>query len=258
MLEVCNITKIYKQFQKKSIACKDISFTAKEGEIVSLLGLNGAGKSTIIKIITGVVRPTIGDVIVEGHSINNSPIEAKREMGVLYENAPLYNELTVEEFLMFSIQMRAIGKKDASYLAMEALEMGDLLDVKNKKIATLSKGYRQRVAFASILAHRPRVLILDEPTANLDSLQLKAFEKRILQLDKTKIALISTHNLDLAKSICTKHILLKDGEVILQGSIEEIKTKIEEESGEISQREDVLARAFELFAGVKKSEFFKG
>ena len=258
MLEVCNLTKIYNDLWKKNIACKDVSFTVKEGEIASLLGLNGAGKSTILKIISGILQPTSGDVFISGKSIISHPIQAKREIGVLYENAPLYSDMNVEEFLMFTIQMRGIQKREAIDICKNAIETSDLEEVKTKRIATLSKGFKQRVAFASCIAHDPRILILDEPTSNLDAIQLKAFYKRILQQDKTKAVLISTHNLELAQSICSKHILLNKGEVIIQGDMDELKEALTERlEGQEIPREKVLELAFDVFAGVSKSEFFK-
>jgi len=257
MLEVCNLTKIYNDLWKKNIACRDVSFTVKEGEIASLLGLNGAGKSTILKIISGILQPTSGDVFISGKSIISHPIQAKREIGVLYENAPLYSDMNVEEFLMFTIQMRGIQKREAIDICKNAIETSDLEEVKTKRIATLSKGFKQRVAFASCIAHDPRILILDEPTSNLDAIQLKAFYKRILQQDKTKAVLISTHNLELAQSICSKHILLNKGEVIIQGDMDELQEALEEKLKEEVSRTKVLELAFDVFAGVSKSEFFK-
>ena len=257
MLEVCNLTKIYNDLWKKNIACKDVSFTVKEGEIASLLGLNGAGKSTILKIISGILQPTSGDVFISGKSIISHPIQAKREIGVLYENAPLYSDMNVEEFLMFTIQMRGIQKREAIDICKNAIETSDLEEVKTKRIATLSKGFKQRVAFASCIAHDPRILILDEPTSNLDAIQLKAFYKRILQQDKTKAVLISTHNLELAQGICSKHILLNKGEVIIQGDMDELQEALEEKLKEEVPRTKVLELAFDVFAGVSKSEFFK-
>ena len=257
MLEVCNLTKIYNDLWKKNIACKDVSFTVKEGEIASLLGLNGAGKSTILKIISGILQPTSGDVFISEKSIISHPIQAKREIGVLYENAPLYSDMNVEEFLMFTIQMRGIQKREAIDICKNAIETSDLEEVKTKRIATLSKGFKQRVAFASCIAHDPRILILDEPTSNLDAIQLKAFYKKILQQDKTKAVLISTHNLELAQGICSKHILLNKGEVIIQGDMDELQEALEEKLKEEVSRTKVLELAFDVFAGVSKSEFFK-
>ena len=258
MLEVCNVTKVYNELWKKNIACKDVSFTVKEGEIASLLGLNGAGKSTILKIISGVLQPTSGDVFVSGKSIVAYPIQAKKEIGVLYENAPLYPDMTVEEFLMFSIQMRGIQTREATNICQNAIETSDLEEVRRKRISTLSKGFKQRVAFASCLSYEPRILILDEPTSNLDAIQLKAFYKRILQQDKTKSVLISTHNLELAQTICSKHILINKGEVIVQGDMDELQEALEEKlRGEEVPRTKVLELAFDVFAGVSKSDFFK-
>lgn len=260
MLEVCNITKIYKSLWKKKVACNDVSFTVKEGEIASLLGLNGAGKSTILKIIAGLILPTLGDVIIEGKSITKEEMGAKREIGYLGENVALYGDLSVKDFLLFSIEMRGIRKKDALWLVKDVISNLDLEDIKDQKIATLSRGYKQRVAFAATIATEPRVLILDEPTANLDTLQVRAFEKRIVQMDKTKVILISTHNLDLAKELCTKHILLHNGGVMLQGSINELGEMLKEklETKDNIERDKVLEMSFELFGGIKKSDFFKG
>lgn len=258
MLEVCNVTKVYNELWKKNIACKNVSFTVKEGEIASLLGLNGAGKSTILKIISGILQPTSGDVLISGKSIISSPIQAKKELGVLYENAPLYPEMTVEEFLMFCIQMRGVQKREAIGICLNAIEGADLEEVKTKKINTLSKGFKQRVAFASCLSYEPRILILDEPTSNLDAIQLKEFYKKILQQDKNKSVLISTHNLELAQSICSKHILLSNGEVILQGDMDELQEALEEKlKGQEIPRTKVLELAFDVFAGVSKNDFFK-
>ena len=276
MLEVCNITKVYKSFFKTKVACKNVSFEVKEGEIASLLGLNGAGKSTILKIISGVLEATEGDVVIEGKSIRQHPIEAKREIGILYENAPLYGDLTVEEYLQFSMNMRGIKKRETSWLLRDLFDAFELGEVRDKRIAELSKGYKQRLSFVATIAHSPRVLILDEPTSNLDIIQLKEFKKKILQLDKTRIVLISTHNIELAKDICTKHILINEGEVILQGELDELKDKIEEkyrdeladddeenrgwhsfEKRKELNRDNILELAFDLFAGVKKSEFYK-
>ncbi|MGP1414432.1 MAG: ABC transporter ATP-binding protein [Treponema sp.] len=259
MLEVCNVTKVYNELWKKNIACKNVSFTVEEGEIASLLGLNGAGKSTILKIISGVLQPTSGNVFISGKSVISHPIQAKKELGILYENAPLYPDMTVEEFLMFTIQMRGIQKREAINICLNAIEISDLEEVKTKRIYTLSKGFKQRVAFASCMAHEPRVLILDEPTSNLDAIQLKAFYKRILQQDKTKVVLISTHNLELAQSICTKHILINKGEVIVQGSMDVLQEELKEklQNKEEVPRAKVLELAFDVFAGVSKSDFFK-
>lgn len=291
MLEVCNITKVYKSFFKTKMACKNISFEVREGEIASLLGLNGAGKSTILKIIAGVQEATAGDVRICGKSITQHPIEAKREIGVLYENAPLYWELTVAEYLRFSLNMHGIKMREATWLLNDLFDIFELQDVKDKRIAELSKGYKQRLAFVATIAHSPRVLILDEPTSNLDVVQLKEFKKKILQLDKTRIVLISTHNIELAKDICTKHILINEGEIIAQGKLEELKDKIEEKYRDILSekklnnikiadvedgnsdaeslalhyfknakeltRDNILEAAFDIFAGVKKSDFYK-
>ena len=259
MLEVCNITKIYHDLWKKTIACKNISFTVKEGEIASLLGLNGAGKSTIIKIISGLSNPTYGDVIIAGKSIKEFPLQAKKELAVLYENIPLYQEQTVLEFIMFYLQMKGAYQKEANRICASILDGMEIENIKDKKISTLSKGYKQRVSLALALSGEEHVIVLDEPTSNLDAKELKEFQKRVLQLDKTKAVLISTHNLELAQNICTKHILLNKGEIILQGNIEELKEALKEklQDSENIEREKILELAFDVFGGVSKSDFYK-
>lgn len=259
MLEAVGISKFYRRGKNKITGCSNISFNVKEGEITSLLGLNGAGKSTVLGIISGCISPSAGQVFIGGFSVITEPIQAKRQIGVLFENNPLYNDMTVKEFLIFSASIHGVKKEKAVKAVKETAEFCALEQVINKRISTLSKGFRQRTGLAQALVHNPSLIILDEPASGLDMHQLHSFQQKILQLDKKKAVLVSTHNLDMARRICSKHILMNKGEVIIKGSLEDIagKVKTENTGMEITSFDEVLETAFNLFAGVNKNEFFK-
>ena len=162
MIEVKNITKIYDGQR----AVDDVSFTVREGEVVGLLGPNGAGKSTLMKILTCYIPPTEGEATICGHSIYDDPVAVRREIGYLPEHNPLYLEMYVREFLEFSAGI--YGIKHCKERFEEMIELVGLTPESNKRIAQLSKGFRQRVGLAQALIHDPKVLILDEPTTGLD------------------------------------------------------------------------------------------
>lgn len=259
MLQVEGISKFYNNGRKKITGCSNISFCVKPGEITSLLGLNGAGKSTILNIISGCIPPSQGDVFAEGFSVIREPVKAKAQIGILFENNPLYNDMTVNEFLIFCASMHGVKKKEIVQACDEAAEFCGLKEVYKRKISSLSKGFRQRTGFAQAIIHNPSIIILDEPASGLDMQQLYSFQQKILQLDKSKAVLISTHNLNTAKKICSKHILINKGEIVFQGSIKEITEKIRMENtlaNDISF-DNALETAFDLFAGVKKNEFYE-
>lgn len=259
MLKAAGLTKLYTEGRNSITGCRNVSFNIKAGEIVSLLGLNGAGKSTILKIISGNILPTEGNAFIGVTSIIESPIKAKKKIGVLFENNPLYNDMKVNEFLIFSAAMHGIRKNEINGACNETIEFCKLQEVRNRRISTLSKGFKQRVGLAQALVHNPSLIILDEPASGLDMQQLEIFQQKILQLDKSKAVLISTHNLNMAHKLCSKHILINKGEVVLQGSIEEIAEKIKTADSSLSEIsfDKVLETAFDLFAGVKKNEFSK-
>ena len=257
ILDVQDISKYYGTGKKRHIGCEHISFTAEAGHIYSLLGLNGAGKSTVLNIISGYRRPSTGDVCICGSSILDDPEAAKSNMGILYEQNPLYDSMTVEEFLLFTLQMRGIGSHVQQAMLAEALEFTDLQEVYGRRIKGLSKGYRQRVGFAQAIIHHPRLILLDEPASGLDPFQLQDFEKKVLTLSTHAAVILCTHQLEMAERICSDHILLHKGRQIAVGTRAELADKLFEDAGitEDAASDKLLFRVFEHYAGVTTHEF---
>lgn len=255
MLKVKNLTKYYGNGKNKITACNDISFELKTGQITSLLGLNGAGKSSIINCISGYCILDNGDILIDGYSILQNEIEAKRRIGILYEQTPLYPFMTVYDFFSFSAKMHGITGSTIKEKIEYVIEFCELEEVVNRVIKGLSKGFKQRVGLAQALLHDPPLVILDEPVSGLDVLQMKLFEKKILQLAKEKTILISTHNLKQASLLCSNHILLNKGTIISKGNIIDIREHMVVSGCPCSNKENVLEKAFYFFAGVNKNEF---
>lgn len=257
ILEVHNICKYYGTGKHRQTGCEHISFTAEAGGIYSLIGLNGAGKSTILTIIGGYRRPSSGDVRICGSSLLEDPEEAKRHIGVLYEQNPLYDSMTVKEFLFFTLQMRGIAQHAQQDAVDHAIEFTDLQDVYRRRIKGLSKGYRQRVGLAQAIIHHPRLILLDEPASGLDPLQLRDFEKKILTLSTYAAVILCTHRLELAERICSQHIFLHRGKQIIQGTRTELAEQLLKDFGikEKTSSERLLLQVFEKYAGIGAEAF---
>ncbi len=218
-----NVKNISKYYQKKRVL-NNISFNLKKGEIVGFLGPNGAGKSTLMKIISSYIKQDSGTVLVcEKDNLKESK-KIKEKLGFLSENNPLYDYMYVREFLHF---IQSIHKKDNSYLT-KVIELTDLKNVLNKKIETLSKGFRQRLGIAQALIHDPEVIILDEPTSGLDPNQLINIRKLLLSIAKDKCILFSSHILQEVESICDRIIIIHNGNIILDKYKEDFNISIEE------------------------------
>jgi ABC-2 type transport system ATP-binding protein len=219
MIEVKNITKIY-DGQK---AVDDVSFCVKEGEVVCLLGPNGAGKSTLMKILTCYIPPTEGEATVCGHSIYDDPLAVRREIGYLPEHNPLYLDMYVREFLLFSVGI--YGLKDGKERVEEMIKLVGLTPESNKRIGQLSKGYRQRVGLAQALIHDPKVLILDEPTTGLDPNQLEFIRSLIRTSGKEKVVLLSTHIMQEVEAMCTRAVIINHGRIVADESMNDLNAK---------------------------------
>ena len=218
MLEVKNLKKSFGDFQ----AVKGVSFSVKEGEVLGFLGPNGAGKSTTMRMITGFLPPTSGTAVVNGHDIVSDPVAAKADLGYLPEAAPSYRAMTVRDYLCFVAEVRGKGAAEVS----EALRLAKLEDKAGQTIETLSKGYRQRTAFAAAIIHDPKVLIMDEPTDGLDPNQKFTVRNMIKDMAaKGKAIIISTHILEEVDAVCTKVVVIADGEKKFDGTPDELKAK---------------------------------
>jgi len=191
-------------------ALNEVSFKINSGEIVGFLGPNGAGKSTMMKIITTYIQPTSGSVSVNGFDIFDKSIDVRRSIGYLPEHNPLYLDFYVREYLNFHADIHKVKKQRIE----EITDLVGLIDIKGKKIAELSKGYRQRVGLAAALLHDPEVLILDEPTTGLDPNQLKDIRNLIKEIGKTKTVLLSTHIMQEVEAMCDRVVIINKGNIV--------------------------------------------
>lgn len=219
-IEVHNISKSYNDQQ----ALKNVSFKIGNGEIVGFLGPNGAGKSTLMKILTGYITPSEGSAKVEGLDVIDNKIEIQKKVGYLPEHNPLYLEMFVREYLNYSATVHSIDKKEVE----NVIAITGLTPEANKKIGSLSKGFRQRVGLANALLHNPNVLILDEPTTGLDPNQLIEIRELIKSIGKEKTIFLSTHIMQEVEAICDRVIIIKKGEIIADKKLEDLKSSKEQ------------------------------
>ena len=244
MIEVEHLTKRY----GAHTAVDDISFTVEDGCIYGLLGPNGAGKSTTMNILTGYLSATAGTVKVAGHDIAEEPLEAKKAIGYLPEQPPLYPEMTVREYLLFVAELKGVKhKKDRAAMAETAMGRTGLQPVQNRLIRNLSKGYRQRVGIAAALLGEPKVIILDEPTVGLDPAQVIEIRGLIHDLGRTHTVILSSHILSEVQTVCDRVLIISAGKLVAQGTPEELAGQLAAR-GTLSataqgSREEVLAAA---------------
>ena len=212
MIEVKNVVKKYGDFT----AVENINFNIKEGEIVGLLGPNGAGKSTTMNMLTGFIEPTEGEIIINGYDITKKSQKAKKQIGYMPEGVPLYNDLTVKEFVSYMADLKMISKRDKKENIRKVIEQTNLSDVQNKLIRNLSRGYKQRVSMAGALVGAPKILILDEPTVGLDPKQITEIRTLIKSLGKSHTIILSSHILSEVSQICEKVIIINKGKYIFK------------------------------------------
>ena len=237
MLEVRNLKKSFGDFQ----AVKGVSFSVKEGEVLGFLGPNGAGKSTTMRMITGFLPPSSGTAVINGHDIQANPIAAKRDLGYLPEAAPSYRAMTVRDYLSFIAEIRGFKGAAAAKKVAEVVVQAKLEGVAGQTIETLSKGYRQRTAFAAAIIHDPKVLIMDEPTDGLDPNQKFTVREMIKAMAaKGKAIIISTHILEEVDAVCSKVVVIAGGEKKFDGTPAELKAM------DASGRLDVVFRRLTL------------
>lgn len=209
MIDVQNVSKAYGSVQ----ALSDVSFRVEEGEIIGLLGPNGAGKTTMIKILTGYLQPDEGQVVVDGLDVMADTLSVQERIGYLPENAPLYPELSVQGYLKMIADLRQISEEAQRAALTDAVRSTDLADHLTRPIGQLSKGYRQRVGLAQAILHKPRLLIMDEPTVGLDPTQIVHVRGLIRRLAANSTVLLSTHILSEVEAVCDRVIILMNGEI---------------------------------------------
>ena len=222
MIKLENITKKYGKFE----ALKGISFEVNEGEIVGLLGPNGAGKSTTMNIITGFIDPTSGKITIDQYDMQKKPSKAKKLIGYMPEGVPLYNDLTVKEFVRYMAELKGVPKKEIKENVRKALEDARLTDVQNKLTKNLSRGYKQRVSLAGTLVSNPKVIILDEPTVGLDPKQVTEIREVIRKLGKDHTVILSSHILSEVSQVCNRVIIINKGEIVAIDTPENLEEKV--------------------------------
>lgn len=219
LIEVTHLVKKY----GKHIAVNDISFNAKEGEILGFLGPNGAGKSTTMNMMTGYLSSTSGSIKINGIDILENPIEAKKNIGYLPEIPPLYLDMTVRDYLVFVAQLKKVKKSEMKEHIDEILQRIELEHVQTRLIKNLSKGYKQRVGLASALVGEPKLLILDEPTVGLDPKQIIEMRALIKDLSQKHTIILSSHILSEISAICDKIMIINKGSMVAMDSPENLQ-----------------------------------
>jgi ABC-2 type transport system ATP-binding protein len=219
-----NVDKLTKSFGPK-LAVDHITFTVAKGEVLGFLGPNGAGKSTSMRMITGYLPSTEGTVTIGGFEISENPLEAKRRIGYLPENAPIYSDMSVAGFLSFCAEMRGLYGAAKTEAIDRIVEMCFLNRVMQQSVDTLSKGFRHRTCLAQALIHDPEVLILDEPTDGLDPNQKHEVRSLLRRLGTDKAIIFSTHILEEVEAACTRALIIDQGSIVAIGTPEELKAQ---------------------------------
>jgi len=219
MIRVQQLTKKYGSFT----AVKGISFEVEKGEIVGFLGPNGAGKSTTMKILTGFLPPTTGRASIAGFDVFDQSVEARRRLGYLPENTPLYTEMKVGEYLRYRAALKGVPGSKVRERVGDVLDLCQISDREKQLISSLSKGYRQRVGLADALVHDPDLLILDEPTIGLDPNQIRTVRELIKNLAEKRTVLISTHILPEVEMMCSRVIVIHRGQIRATDTAENLR-----------------------------------
>lgn len=256
MIEVKNVTKKYGNFT----AVDNITFTVKDGEVVGLLGQNGAGKSTTMNMITGFIEPTAGTIIVNGFDIMKKSLKAKKQIGYMPENVPLYSELTVKEFVSYMAELKLVERKIRKQEVENVIKETGLEEVKNKLIRNLSRGYKQRVSMAGALVGNPEVLILDEPTVGLDPKQIIEIRNLIKNLGKKHTVILSSHILSEISQICERVVILNKGKIVAIDTPENLEEKTKEQNVlfvTVEDKEEKMLNLKEKITDIEKLEMVK-
>ena len=253
MIEVKELTKQYGD--RKAI--DSLSFSVKKGEVVGFLGPNGAGKTTTMKIITGFMAPTSGEVKIAGFDVFENPVEVKRRIGYLPETPPIYGDMIVDEYLKFVAQLKGVDKTRITQLVDRAVEKTLLGDVRKRLIQNLSKGFRQRVGLAQALVSDPEILILDEPTVGLDPRQVAEIRALIQELKGEHTVILSTHILPEVQATCERVIIISDGKIVAEDTLHSLQQKIRGDAAvqiRVRRHATELVQHLQSLNGVQKVE----
>ena len=222
MIDVKNVTKKYGSF----VAVDDISFTINDGEIVGFLGPNGAGKTTTMNMLTGYIEQTNGDILVNGYDTIKKSKNAKQQIGYMPEGVPLYNDLTVKEFVTYMAELHKVERKKKKEKVQSILKEVGLDSMQNKLIKNLSRGQKQRVSLAGTIVSDPKIIILDEPTVGLDPKQITEIRSLIKNLGKKHTVILSSHILSEVSQICDRVIIINKGKIVAIDTPENLEKKV--------------------------------
>jgi ABC-2 type transport system ATP-binding protein len=257
MISVRNLVKCFGERR----AVDGISFEVEKGVVLGFLGPNGAGKTTTMRMIAGFIPPTSGTIVVNGFDVVENPVRARGSIGYLPENAPLYEDMTVEEFLKFIAEMRGFRGAERQKKADELIEKCFLGAVRCQPIETLSKGYRQRTCFAQAILHDPPILILDEPTDGLDPNQKQVVRNMIRHMGKEKTIILSTHLLEEVEAICSRVLIISGGKLVAHGTPDELRKQSRYHNMvtlDVTAPRAEAENSLKQVAGVRRVEYIAG
>ena len=257
MIQVKNLSKKYGKF----LAVDNLNFKINDGEIIGLLGPNGAGKSTTMNMITGFIDATEGQILINEKDILKNSKEIKKQIGYMPENIPLYQDLTVKEFVRFMAELKYVSKKDKKNEVEETIKKVGLTDVQNKLIKNLSRGYKQRVSLAGAIVGNPKILILDEPTVGLDPKQIIEIRELIKSLGKNHTVILSSHILSEVSQICEKVIIINKGKLITIDTPSNLENLVAEKNNNIiitvEDKEEKMKNLENKYEEISKVELLK-
>ena len=250
MLEVHNLSRSYGDF----IAVNDVSFSIGSGEIVGLLGHNGAGKTTIMKMLTGYIEPSSGHVSIGGRQVEAEAKAIQAELGYLPENLPVYPEMSIIDYLDYAAAMRGVSAVERPQAVARAIAATELGERAGSPIAELSRGFRQRVGVAQAIVHDPKYVILDEPTNGLDPAQTQQMRALIKRLSATATVILSTHIMQEVSAVCSRAIILRSGSLVLDEERAQLNARGAILLGSSAAEGDVRRAVGELTSGVERTK----
>ena len=243
------------RFYGQQRAIENVSFNVHRGEILGFLGPNGAGKSTTMQIICGVLAASHGSVSIAGYDIHEQPRKAKEHIGFLPEQPPLYDDLTVDEYLTYAGKLRGIKKAAIAEALKISKQRCGLENTGSRLIQNLSKGYKQRVGIAQAIIHSPSVIILDEPTSGLDPIQIREIRELMLELAEDHSVILSTHILSEVQGLCDRVLIINNGEIVLDQAMDQLQNDSDKaDHVEISLRQPPALEAILSIEGVASAE----
>lgn len=220
MIQINNLSRYYGDLR----AVDNVSFEIRNGEVVGLLGHNGAGKTTIMKMITGFLEPSSGNITIDGLSIEEDLQAIQKRIGYLPENCPVWPEMTVIDYLVYQAGLHGVAEGQQQKAVARAIQRTALKEKATQSIKTLSRGYRQRVGVAQAILHDPDIIILDEPTNGLDPTQIRQMRQLISELAKTATVIISTHILQEVEAVCDRVLIMREGKLVVDSRLDELQS----------------------------------